>query len=91
MVAWWCTEVIAHYESHGKTLKTMNNTLENTTYIIDNKFFLCQHNKLHPLTARRGKWISETFHIDIENVIKNDSQKYITSEGGEDLLNRKFN
>ena len=27
---------------------------------------------------------------DIENIIKNDSQKHITSEGGEDLLNHKL-
>ena len=68
----------------------MNKTSENTTYIIDNKTFLCQNNKLHPLKARRGKWISETIYRDIENIIKNDSQKYITSEGGEDLLNHKL-
>ena len=27
---------------------------------------------------------------DIEDIIKNDSQNYITSEGGEDLLNQKL-
>ena len=51
---------------------------------------LCQHNKLHLLTARRGKWIPETMYSDIENIIKNDSQKYISSEGIEDLLNQKL-
>ena len=36
------------------------------TYIIDNNVFLCQHNKLHLLTAIRGKWLSETMYRDIE-------------------------
>ena len=69
----------------------MNTTSENTTYLIDNKMFLCQHDKLHPLTDRRGKWISETLYREIENIIKNDSRNYITSDGGEDLLNQKLN
>ena len=51
-------------------------------YLIDNKTFLCQHNKLHPLTARRGKWISETLYREIATIIKNDLPKCITSEGG---------
>ena len=42
------------------------------------------------LTARRGKLISETLYRDIENIIKKYSQKYITSEGREDLLNQKL-
>ena len=60
------------------------------TYIIDNKKNLCQHNKLHPLTARRGKWISETTHRDVEQNIHNYSQKYITSESGDNLSNEKW-
>ena len=48
----------------------MNKTSENTTYLIDNKKNRCQHNKLHPLTARRGKWISEVLYRDSENIIK---------------------
>ena len=48
----------------------MNTTTENMTYLIDNKCFLCQHNKFNSLTSRRGKWISETLYIDIENIIK---------------------
>ena len=51
---------------------------------------MCQHKKLHPLTARRGKWISETLYRDIENIIQNYLRKYITLEGGEDLLNQKL-
>ena len=68
----------------------MSKTSENMTYLIDNKNFLCQHNKLHPLTARRGKWISETLYREIKTIIKNDSPKCITSEGVEDLLHQKL-
>ena len=50
---------------------------------------MCQHNKLHPLTARIIKWISETMYRDTEKSINNDSQKYITSEGRDDLSNHK--
>ena len=49
---------IAHYESYGKTDHKKNTTSENMTYLVDLKK-LYQNNKLHPLTARRGKWISE--------------------------------
>ena len=42
------------------------------TYLIYNKEILCQHNKLHPLTARKVKWISETIYREIENIIQND-------------------
>ena len=31
---------------------------------------LFQHNKLHPLTSRRGKLISETLYRDIETMIQ---------------------
>ena len=51
---------------------------------------MCQHNKMHPLTDRKGKWISQTMYKDIEHIIQNDSQKYITSEVGEDLSNQKW-
>ena len=40
-----------------KLKNTMNKTSDNMTYLIDNNKLLCQHKKLHPLTARRGKWI----------------------------------
>ena len=49
-----------------KHIIKMNTTLENMTYLIDNKKNMCQHNKLHPLTARRRKWIPETMYRDIE-------------------------
>ena len=50
----------------GKYITKMNTTSENIIYLVDNKIFLCQHNKLHPLIARRGKWILETMYRDIE-------------------------
>ena len=54
-------------------------------YLVDNKIFLCQYNKLHPLIARTGKWTPETMYRDIEYTIQHDSQKFITSEGGANL------
>ena len=71
-------------------INQMNTTSENMTYLVDNFFCLCQHNKLHRLTAKRGKCISETMYIDIDKIIQHDSQKYITSEGGDDLSNQKW-
>ena len=65
-----------------KLKNTMNKISENMTYLIDSKKFLCQHNKLHPLTARRGKWISETLYREIATIIKNDSPNCITPEDG---------
>ena len=68
----------------------MNTTSENMTYLIGNKIIIYQHNKLHLLTARRGKWISEKMYRDIEQIIQNHLQKYITSEGGDNLSNQKL-
>ena len=36
------------------------------TYLIDNKTNMCQHEKLHPLKDRTGKWVSETMYRVIE-------------------------
>ena len=44
----------------------MNTTSDNMAYFVDNKNIMCQHKQLHPLTARIGKWISETMHRYIE-------------------------
>ena len=52
--------------------------------------FLCQHNKLHPLADIIRKWISETMYRDIEQIIQQDSQKYITLEDGDNLLDQKL-
>ena len=54
------------YEFYGKTDKKMNTTLQNMTYLVDNKKNVCQHNKLHLLIARKGEWISETMYGYIE-------------------------
>ena len=51
---------------------------------------MCQNNKFHPLTARRGIWISKTMYRDIERIIQPDSHKYTTSEGGDDLSNHEL-
>ena len=51
---------------------------------------MCKHNKLHPLTARRGKLILETVYRDIEQIVQQDSHKYITSEVGDNLSNQKL-
>ena len=48
---------IDYYESYEKQITKMNTTTENMTYLVYDNYFLCQHNKFHPLTARRGKWI----------------------------------
>ena len=50
----------------------MNTTSENMTYLVGNTTILCQHNKLHPLTARIVKWIPEKMYRDIEQVIQHD-------------------
>ena len=68
----------------------MNTTSENMTYLVDNKTNMCKHNKLHPLTDRKLEWISETMYRDIEQIIHQDSQKYINSEGGYNLSNHKL-
>ena len=64
----------------GKHITERNTTSENVTYLVDNKKCLCQHEKLYPLTDRRGKWISETMYRDIEKQFQQDSHKYTSSE-----------
>ena len=49
-----------------KHITKMNTSSKNMTYLVDNRKSLCQHNKLRPLTARRGKWVSEKIYRDIE-------------------------
>ena len=73
-----------------KYIIKMNTTSENMTYLVDNKNILRQHKKLHPLIARRVKYIPETMYRNIEKNIHHDSHKYITSEGGDDLSNQKW-
>ena len=73
-----------------KLKNTMNKTSGNMTYLIDNKKNLCQHNKLHPLTARKVKWISEILYREISSIITNDSPNCITPEGKVDLLHQEL-
>ena len=81
---------IAHYESYGWTdHKNEHNIID---YDISGWWQknLRQHKKLHPWTSRKGKWIPEKFSRDIERIIQHDSQKNITSEGGDNLSNQKL-
>ena len=89
LVEWGWTKKWLTMNLKEKYIVKLNTTSENIIYLVDNKNFLCQHNKLHPLTARRGNQISETMYKDIEEIIQHDSHKYITSEGGDDLINQK--
>ena len=49
-----------------KQIVEKNTTSDNVSFFIDNKNCLCQHENLHPLTARKGKWVSEIMYRDIE-------------------------
>ena len=39
---------------------------DNVSYLNDNKDYLFRHEKVHPLTARKGKWISERLYRYLE-------------------------
>ena len=60
----------------GKNITKRSTTSENITYLVDNKTFMCQHETFHPLTARRGEWVSETMDRDIE---KSFNKTYINT------------
>ena len=66
---------MAHYKSYEKQTTKSNTTSENITYLVDDKTFMCQNKKLHSLTARKGKWISEKKYRDIKKIIQHDSHK----------------
>ena len=66
MVEWGWTKKLLTMNPREIHITKMNTTSENMTYIFDNKKNLCQHKKLHPLTASRGKWISEKMYRDNE-------------------------
>ena len=38
-------------------IKENNVKTRNISYLVDNRISLCPHGKLHPLTARNGKYI----------------------------------
>ena len=40
-------------------------------YLIDNKRNLCEHGLLHPMTARKGKYIPHNVHTSMEDTFKN--------------------
>ena len=73
-----------------KIKNSMNKISENMIYLTDNKNIWCQHKKLDPLTARRGKWIPETLYREIEKIVKNYSQKCGTQEGEETLVHQEL-
>ena len=50
----------------GKQITEKKKTSDNISFLIDNKSCLCKHEKLHPLTARKGEWILERLYKDIE-------------------------
>ena len=55
------------HESYGRTDYWGKKTSDNVSFLIDNKSCLCRHETLHPLTARKEKWVSEILYKDIEN------------------------
>ena len=59
-------KTIAHYESYGKTDHNNERNIRDYDMSCWKQKNMCQHEKLHPLTARRLKWISETMYRDIE-------------------------
>ena len=68
--------------------KKKNKTSENTTYLIDNKIFLCQHKHLHPLTSRRGNGyqnqciekLKESFSMIHRNVSLQKGREYLSNQ-----------
>ena len=51
------------------TLKRVKNQ-EKSQYLIDNKRHLCEHGLLHPMTARKGKYISHNVYTSMEDTLK---------------------
>ena len=39
-------------------------------YLIDNKQNLCEHGFLHPMTARKGKYIPHNVYTSMEDTLK---------------------
>ena len=61
----------------------------NISYLVDNENFLCQHENFHPLTDRKGKYISETMYGYLEGIILKDSNINITPKENEVLKTQK--
>ena len=49
-----------------KQIIESNTTSDNVSFLNDNRICLCRHEKLHPLPARKGKWISEILYRDLK-------------------------
>ena len=69
--------------------KKKNTASKNMIYLVDDKKFLCQHNKLNQLIYRRENCILETMYRDVEQIIQYHSQKYITLEGRDFFLSNQ--
>ena len=78
------------YEYYGKEIIESNTTSDNVSFFIDSKKFLCQYENVHPLTARNGEWVSEIIYKDLENIIQQDSLRYITPDKNEGLSTQKL-
>ena len=59
------------YKYYGKRIIGRNTTSYKVSFFVDNKNCLFQHKFLNPLTARKGKWISETMYRDLEKSLNN--------------------
>ena len=66
LVEWVWTKQMLAVNLMGKHITKRNTISENITYLVDNEHFLCQHEKLFPLTDRWGKWVSEAMYVYIE-------------------------
>ena len=55
----------------GKHIIERNTTSYNVSYLVDDAKCLCQHEKSHPLTDIKGKWISEIIYIYILRILFN--------------------
>ena len=53
--------------TYGKHITKRKTVSENITCPVDKKINICQNKKVRLLTARRGKYISETMYRYINN------------------------
>ena len=72
-----------------KLIRERKTISDNISYLVDNKKCLCQNEKLHPLTNRTGKYISETTYIYLEGIIMQDSHRNIALKENEVLTTQK--
>ena len=66
LVEWGWNENFLNINPMGEHITEGNTTSYNVIYLVDNKKCRCKHEKLHPLTDRRVKCISETMYTYIE-------------------------